>query len=183
LPGGPRSYRQGVPAFFPLTQPAAESIDLRVVRQAGGEFATYIDSDSDSPFIVAVRGALEAPLDVSQILNASIALANVVALLALSLARDESEVPELINGSLSRSAAVAFPELYPAGEPQTRAQARALVCRVFGGARPEELPVELDGHTLVAIAALGDAGIMMSDRVGLPRPVLAAAIGQAAEAM
>ncbi|MEI6624347.1 MAG: hypothetical protein WCP28_20845, partial [Actinomycetes bacterium] len=62
-------------------------------------------------------------------------------------------------------------------------QARALVCRVFGGVGPEQLPVELDGHTLVAIAALGDAGIMISDRVGLPRPVLAAAIGRAATEM
>ena len=177
------SYRRYVAAFVQLAQPARTSIDYEVVRAAGGEFAAYIDSDSDSPFIVAVRGVLEAPLDVSQILNATIALSNVVALLALSLARDESEVPELINGSMARSAGAAFPELYPVGEPEVRDQARALVCRVFGGVGPEQLPVELDGHTLVAIAALGDAGIMISDRVGLPRPVLAAAIGRAATEM
>lgn len=172
-----------MPQFVPLTQPARSSIDSEVVRHVGGEFASYIDSDSGAPFMAGLRDALEAPFDPTQVLNTAIALSNVVALLALSLAEEESQASPLVNGSIARSASLAFPELYPASKPQLQEQACALVCRVFGGVSAGALPDELDGQTLVAIAALGDAGILISDRLGMPRPVLAAAIGQAAAKM
>lgn len=169
--------------FSPLAIPAENSVDPVVVRYVGGEFASYIDSDSAAPFMTALRAALESPLHGSQVLNTAIALSNVVALLALSLAQDESDAVDLVGGSIRRSAEAAFPELVPRDDPQLVNSAQALVCRVFGTVTSDELPDALDGRTLAAIAALGDAAILLADQVGLPRPVLASAIGQAAATM
>jgi hypothetical protein len=169
--------------FTPLAVPAEQSVDPVVVRYAGGEFASYIDTDSAAPFMTGLRAALEAPLHSSQVLNTAIALSNVVALLALSLAQDESEAVDLVNGSIRRSATVAFPELVPESDQDLVNSAEALVCRVFGTVTRDELPDALDGRTLAAIAAFGDAAILLADQIGLPRPVLAAAIGQAAATM
>lgn len=169
--------------FVPLSQPASSSIDSETVRYAGGEFASYIDSDSAAPFMTGLRSALEAPLHKTQVLNAAVALSNVVALLALSLAEDESTASDLVRGSIARSATVAFPEIVPADDEAMTASVEAMVCRVFGTVTAEDLPDALDGRTLAGIAAFGDAGIMLADEVGMPRPVLAAAIGQAAAKM
>lgn len=169
--------------FTPLALPAPTSIDLTTVRHAGGEFASYIDSESAAPFMTALRGALEAPMHDTQVLNTAVALSNVVALLALSLAQDEAGASELVTGSIARSACAAFPELVPSGDDHLGASAEAFVCRVFGTVSSADLPDTLDGRTLAAIAAYGDAGMMIADQVGLPRPVLASAIGQAAAQM
>ena len=96
-------------ALLAHSDPAEDSVDPVVVRYVGGEFASYIDTDSAAPF--AGRIALlhwRRRSHNSQVLNTAIALSNVVALLALSLAQDESEV-DLVAGSIRRSAAVAFP--------------------------------------------------------------------------
>lgn len=169
--------------FTPLAVAAEESVDPIVIRYVGGEFASYIDSDSAAPFMTGLRAALEAPLHSSQVLNTSIALSNAVALLALSLAQDEDQAVELVHGSIRRSAMVAFPELVPEAEPELADGAEAFVCRVFGAVTRDQLPDELDGRMLAAIAAFGDAAILLADQVGLPRPVLASAIGQAAATM
>jgi hypothetical protein len=169
--------------FSPLAQPAEQSLDTEIVRYVGNEFATYIDSDSAAPFMTGLRGALEAPLHNTQVLNTAVALSNVVALLALSLSRDESTASDLVTGSMAQSAGKVFPELVPANDAGVSASAEALVCRVFGTVTLAELPDSLDGRTLAAIAAYGDAGIMLADEVGLPRPALATAIGQAASHM
>lgn len=169
--------------FSPLANPAESSVDPAVVRYVGGEFASYIDTDSAAPFMTGLRAALESPLHSSQVLNTAIALSNVVALLALSLAQNESEAVDLVGGSIRRSAEAAFPELVPASDHVLVDSAEAFVCRVFGTVTRDELPDELDGRTLAAIAALGDAAILLADQIGLPRPVLASAIGQAAATM
>ncbi len=169
--------------FTPLALAADESVDQVVVRYVGGEFASYIDSDSAAPFMTGLRAALEAPLHSSQVLNTAIALSNVVALVALSLAQDESEAADLVHGSIRRSAAVAFPELVPESDVELVDAAEAFVSRVFGVVTSDQLPDALDGRTLAAIAAFGDAAILLADQIGLPRPVLASAIGQAAATM
>lgn len=169
--------------FTPLAIPAESSVDPIVIRYVGGEFASYIDSDSAAPFMTGLRAALEAPLHSSQVLNTAVALSNVVALLALSLAQGEDEAAELVRGSIRRSASGAFPELVPESDTVLVDGAEAMICRVFGSVTRDELPDELDGRTLAAIAALGDAGILLADQVGLPRPALAGAIGQAAATM
>lgn len=169
--------------FSPLAIATEESVDPIVVRYVGGEFASYIDSDSAAPFMTGLRAALESPLHSSQVLNTAIALSNVVALVALSLAQDESEAVDLVHGSIRRSASVAFPELVPEDDPELVDAAEAFVCRVFGTVTRDQLPDAVDGRTLAAIAALGDAAILLADQIGLPRPVLATAIGQAAATM
>ncbi len=169
--------------FVPLAEETKSSIDDEVVRYVGGEFASYLDSESSAPFMTGLRGALEAPMHNTQILNTAIALSNVAALLALSIAQDEPKAAELVTGSMARSAAAAYPDLVPADDPAVIEAAQALICRVFGTVTADELPDALDGRTLAAIAAYGDAGVMIADEVGLPRPLLAAAIGQAAAQM
>ena len=84
--------------FTPLAVPAEQSVDPVVVRYAGGEFASYIDTDSAAPFMTGLRAALEAPLHSSQVLNTAIAFSNVVALLALfgglsDQAGDDAQTP------------------------------------------------------------------------------------------
>jgi hypothetical protein len=169
--------------FSPLALEAKDSIDPSVVRYAGGEFASYIDSDSAAPFMTGLHAALEAPLHSSQVLNAGVALSNVVALVALSLAQSEEEAVELVKGSIRRTVTTTFPELVPPDDNALTAAAEAMILRVFGNVTSEELPDAIDGRTLAAIAAYGDAAILLADQVGLPRPVLAAAIGQAAATM
>ncbi len=169
--------------FAPLSQPAESSIDVDVVRYAGAEFASYVDSDSSAPFMTGLRGALEAPLHRTQVLNTAVALSNVVALLALALTEQGGQASDLVTGSMARFASTTFPDLVPADDAAVGAAAEALVCRVFGTVTSADLPDALDGRTLAAIAAYGDAGIMLADEVGLPRPVLALAIGQAAREM
>lgn len=167
--------------FGVLTQPATDSIDLAVIREAGTEFASYLDTESAAPFMTGLRGALDAPIHETQVLNTALALSNVVALLTISLSEDETTASDLLTGSIARSANAAFPELLETPEPELAA--RSLVCRVFGTANAADLPNAVDGPVLVAIAAYGDAAIMLADDVGLPRPVLASAIGQAAAQM
>lgn len=170
-------------AFAVLAKPADASFDPSVVQEAGGEFAAFIDSESAAPFMTALRGALEAPMHDTQVLNTAIALSNVVGLLALALAEDEDKAVILVEGTIARSAGVAFPELVPSDDEELTGGAQAMVCRVFGAVDDGGLPDALDGRTLAAIAAYGDAGMMIADDVGLPRPVLAAAIGQAVAQM
>lgn len=169
--------------FAPFAAPASSSVDPLVVRYGGGEFASYIDADSAAPFMTGLRAALESPLHDTQVLNTAIALSNVVALVALSLAQSEPEASELVRGPIRRSAERAFPELAPADDPILVDGACAFICRVFGDVDKSELPDEVDGKTLAAIAALGDAAMLLADQVGLPRPVLSAAVGQAAAQM
>jgi hypothetical protein len=169
--------------FSPLAVEANDSIEPTVVRYAGGEFASYIDSDSAAPFMTGLHAALEAPLHSSQVLNTGVALSNVVALVALSLGQSEEEAADLVKGSVRRTVQSTFPELVPSDDAALSAAAEAMILRVFGTVTSEELPDAIDGRTLAAIAAYGDAAILLADQVGLPRPVLASAIGQAAATM
>lgn len=169
--------------FAPLAEPASDSVDPLVVRYAGGEFASYIDTESAAPFMTGLRAALEAPMHPSQVLNTALALSNAVALVALSLAEAESEASDLVRGPIARSASAAFPELVPAQDSELAGAAEAFICRVFGTVERDQLPDELDGRTLAAIAAYGDASILLADQVGLPRAVLGSAVSQAAASM
>ena len=129
--------------FTPLAVPAEQSVDPVVVRYAGGEFASYIDTDSAAPFMTGLRAALEAPLHSSQVLNTAIALSNVVALLALSLAQDESEAVDLVNGSIRRSATVAFPELVPESTKTSSTVLRHWCAECLGQSRATNCPMHL----------------------------------------
>lgn len=160
-----------------LGQPSVDTIDRELIQQAGGEFARYIDTDSSAPFMAALRGVLELPVHESQILNAGLSLSNVVALLGMALGEGEEGAAELVRGTIADTAFQAFPELI-AVNPEAKTHAEALICRVYG--QSEGLPESIDGATLAVIAAYGDTAVMMADEIGLPRPVLAAAISQAA---
>lgn len=167
-------------SFQVLAQPATDSIDRELIKQLGGEFAYYIDSDSSAPFMSALRGVLELPVHDSQILNVGLAMSNVVALLGMTLAEGEDGAGELVRGQIADTAFQAFPELL-AVNPLAKQTAEALICRVYG--QSEGMPEVVDGPSLAVISAYGDTAVMMTDELGLPRPVIAAAIGQAAREM
>lgn len=167
-------------AFQVLSTPTEATIDRELIQQLGGEFANYIDSDSSAPFMTALRGVLELPVHDTQILNVSLALSNVVALLGMTLAEGEEGAAELVRGKIADTAFQAFPELL-AVSPTAKQTAESLICRAYG--QSDGTPEVVDGPSLAVIAAYGDTAIMMSDELGLPRPVLAAAIGQAAREM
>jgi len=172
-----------VQKFTLVAQKSPTSVHVPTVQYLGGEFARYVDSDSAAPFMTGLRGALEAPLHDTQVLNTAVALSNVVALLAITLGQSEEEAEKLVTGAMARSASAAFPELVPLSDVALASSAQAMICRVFGTVTTDELPDALDGRTLAAIAAYGDAGIMLADEVGLPREVLAGALEQAAVSM
>ncbi len=172
-----------VSSFALVTQPSDESLDTQTVRDLGEEFAQLIDSDNSAPFMTGLRVVLEAPIHSTQVLNTAVALSNVVALLVLSLSQDEQQASELVDTTIVRSAHAAFTDLVPSLDDPAVVAAQALICRVYKTVSAEELPDKVDGRTLAAIAAFGDASTLIADDVGLPRTVLAAAIGQAARVM
>ena len=163
-----------------LAQPTPHTIDRELIQQLGGEFARYIDSDSSAPFMSALRGVLELPVHDTQILNVGLALSNVAALLGMTLAEGEEGAAELVRGKIADTAFQAFPELL-AVNPLAKQTAESLICRVYG--QSEGMPEVVDGPSLAVIAAYGDTAVMLTDEIGLPRPVLAAATGQAAREM
>lgn len=163
-----------------LAHPSTDTIDRELIQQLGGEFAYYIDSDSSAPFMSALRGVLELPVHESQILNVGLALSNVVALLGMTLAEGEAGAAALVRGQIADTAFQSFPELL-AVNPLAKQNAEALICRVFG--QSEGMPEVVDGPSLALISAYGDTAIMLIDELGLPRPIVAAAVGQAAREM
>lgn len=177
------------PRAFGAVVAPGERIDPDTIRQVGLEVASYLDDDAadgsaTTPVHRALQGILDAPMHPDQLLNCALAMSNVVALLVLTLGQDEAAATELVNGVVGRAAQDSIPQIFPAGaEDPAHVQARALICRVYGTASASDMPEHLDGSTLAALAAYGDAAVVLADRIGLPRSVLAPAVEQALEQM
>ncbi len=54
---------------------------------------------------------------------------------------------------------------------------------MYGTVDSSDFPDEVPGDQLVALAAYGDAAVVLADRVGLPRNVLGPAVSSAAAKM
>lgn len=175
---------QTPPAFEMVVAPG-ERIDAGTISEVGLEIARYLDDGEDSaPLHRALQDILDAPMHPDQLLNCALALSNVVALLVLTLGQDEAAATELVNGVVGRAAQDSIPQAFPNGaDDDAHTQARALICRVYGTVEAADMPAHLDGTSLAALAAYGDAAVVLADRIGLPRSVLAPAVEQAIEQM
>ncbi len=157
-----------------------DRLDPSVIATTAGSLALFIDSDSSCPVTIGLRTVLEAPLHPSQVLNTAIALANVAGLVALSLSRDEQTAPDLVEGSIARTAAELHPEITNGADGDLSRPVHALINRLFDTASADDVPDEIDGPLLAALASYADAGVLIADQVGIPREVLAVAVSQAA---
>lgn len=167
------------PRFQAATE-AGERIDPDTINEVGLEIAEYLDSDDAAPLHHALQDLLDAPMHPEQLLNCAVAMSNVVALLVLTLGQDEQSASDLVGGVVGRAAHDSVPDVFPAGaDDEAHRQVQALVRRVYGTAEAAEMPGQIDGRTLVALAAYGDAAVVLADRVGLPRSVLGPAVVEA----
>ncbi len=175
-------YGEGVGAFAVVAEPGLP-LDEPTIRAVGETFASYVDDTHAAPFHAALADLLAEPMDPSQLLNAVVALANVAALIGLTLGQDDATASDLVNGVIAKAANDSFPEVFTGPDDAKHGYARALICRVYGTADGQELPDEVSGELLVALAAYADAAMVLSDRVGLPREVVGPALGEAAAGM
>jgi hypothetical protein len=105
-------------------------------------------------------------VDPSQILNTAIGFANAVALVAISVTQDEQAATRVVRETLRLGNAVEDPV------------AEALILRMLEPLT--QVPDELTGQTLVAIAKYGDMGVRLTDQLNIARQSLAAAVSAAA---
>jgi hypothetical protein len=161
---------------FELITSAASRLDQGTIRALAEIIANYVDSEAVAPLHDALSDLLAEPMPADQLLNCALAFANVDALLALTLAGDESAAPGLVSGVIARAANDSQPEVFPDGvvDPSHEA-AQALINRVFPQSTAQ-VPEQLDGHVLVALASYGDAAVVLADRMGIPRSVLGPAL-------
>ena len=165
---------------FRAVTEAGERIDLDTINEVGLEIAEYLDSDDTAPLHHALQDLLDAPMHPEQLLNCTVAMSNVVALLVLTLGQDEASASDLVGGVVGKAAHDSGPDVFPGGpEDPAHQQVQALVRRVYGTAEATDMPGQIDGRTLVALAAYGDAAVVLADRVGLPRSVLGPAVVEA----
>lgn len=178
--GGGMTASDDRPQPFEVATEAGERIELDTIRDVGVAIADYLDSDEAAPLHHALRDLLDAPMHPEQLLNCAVAMSNVVALLVLTLGQDEQSASDLIGGVVGRAAHDSVPDVFPGGpdDPAHR-QVQALVRRVYGTAEATDMPGQIDGRTLAALAAYGDAAVVLADRVGLPRSVLGPAVQEA----
>lgn len=161
---------------FDLVADAGSRLDEDTIAAVAQVVAGYVDSDAVAPLHDALRDLLAEPMAAEQLLNCALAFANVDALLALTLAGDEADAPGLISGVIARAANDSRQEVFAGGvDDPLHPAAQALVNRVFpqGGT---DIPEHLDGQVLVALAAYGDAAVVLADRMGIPRSVLGPAL-------
>lgn len=157
-------------------------LDPATIREVAAAFAAYVDSERQAPMHDALADLVAEPMAPGQLLNCVVGVSNVVALLVLTHAQEESAAAELTRGLVARSAGASAPDVFAGpGAEQLHADAQAFICRAFGEA--DDLPSEVDGRLLVALAAYGDAAVVLADRVGIPRSVLGPALTDAAGAM
>jgi hypothetical protein len=146
-----------------------DRLDQAVFREVGSVVASYIARADAQPVAVALRDALDEPPHPTQILNLAVGLANVVALLALSVTQQEEAAADVVRGTLRFGNGGEDPD------------AEMLILRVLdpSGAAPQAIT----GETLVALANYADMAVRLTDRLGIPRETLASAVAAAAARM
>lgn len=154
-----------------------------VVREVGSVFGSYIETESPAPFHDALADLLGEPMDPTQLLNAVVGLSNVVGLLILTLGQDEESADELARSVIAKAASASVRGVFEGPEDPAHEPTQAWIRRVYGTVDPADFPDEVPGDLLVALAAYGDAALVLADRVGLPRNVLGPAVSSAAAKM
>jgi len=172
----------GMGVFAAVAEPG-ERLDPAVVGQVAQAAAGYVDSDRQAPLHDALADLLAEPMAADQLLNSVLGFADVVALLGITLGRDEAGADELVRGILGRSAGESTSGVFEGLSDPLHATAQALICRAYGTSGAEAVPRTLDGRVLVALAAYGDAAVVLADRLGIPRSVLGPALVAAAADM
>lgn len=151
--------------FEVVARATDERLDLGTYREVGSVVGSYLTQET-SPVTVALRDALEEPMDPSQTLNTAVGFGNAVALIALSVTQDEVAAAEVVRKTL---------RLGNGGED---ADAEVLILRIL---EPQDsAPAQITGSTLVAIAKYGDMAVRLTDQLGIPRQTLAQAVSAAA---
>lgn len=169
---------------FEVVSVPGPRLDPATVREAASVFASYVDTERQAPLHDAVADLVAEPMAPGQLLNCIVALSNVVGLLVLTLGQDEESATTLARGVIARSADASTEGVFPGGPADPlHEQAQAFICRVFGTTEADQMPTELSGALLVALAAYGDAAVVLADRLGIPRSVLGPALTSAAAQM
>lgn len=154
------------------------------IREVGSVFASYVDSDRQAPLHDALADLIAEPMSPDQLLNCVVALSNVDALVILTLGQDDETAAGMARGVIARSADASTSGVFPEGlADPLHLDAQAFICRVFGLVGDDDLPTAVDGRLLVALAAYGDASVVLADRLGIPRAVLGPALSNAAARM
>lgn len=143
-----------------------DRLDPAVFREVGSIVGSYVDQEVANPITVALRDALEEPLDPSQILNTAVGFANTVALLALAVTQDEEAAARVVRDTL---------RLGNGGEDP---DAETLILRILQPV--DRAPEQISGNTLTAIANYGDMAVRLTDQLDIPRETLSAAVSAAA---
>lgn len=144
----------------------ADRLEPAVYREVGSVVGSYITEPVDAPFTTALKDALAEPVDPSQILNTAIGFANAVALVAISVTQDELAATRVVRDTLRL------------GNGTEDTVAEALILRMLEPLA--QVPDELTGRTLIAIAKYGDMGVRLTDQLRIPRQTLASAVSAAA---
>jgi hypothetical protein len=169
---------------FEVVAAPGPRLDPETIREVGSVFGSYVDSDRQAPMHDGLADLIAEPMVPEQLLNSVVGLANVDALVILTLGQNDEAATGLARGVIARSADASSEGVFPEGlSDPLHAQAQAFICRVFGSLGEEELPTEVDGRLLVALAAYGDAAVVLADRLGIPRSVLGPALSDAAARM
>lgn len=168
---------------FEVVAESGERLDPAVIGQVAQAAAGYVDSDRQAPLHDALVDLLAAPMAADQLLNSALGFANVVSLLGITLGRDEQGADELVRGVIARTAGDSTSGVFEGPSDPLHAAAQALVCRAYGTISTPAVPETLEGRVLVALAAYGDASVVLADRLGIPRSVLGPALVAAAADM
>ncbi len=143
-----------------------DRLDPAVFREVGSIVGSYVDQEVANPITIALRDALEEPIDPSQILNTAVGFANTVALLALAVTQDEEAAARVVRDTL---------RLGNGGEDP---DAETLILRILQPV--DRAPEQISGNTLSAIANYGDMAVRLTDQLDIPRETLSAAVSAAA---
>jgi hypothetical protein len=143
-----------------------DRLDPAVFREVGSIVGSYVDQEVANPITIALRDALEEPIDPSQILNTAVGFANTVALLALAVTQDEEAAARVVRDTL---------RLGNGGEDP---DAETLILRILQPV--DRAPEQISGNTLTAIANYGDMAVRLTDQLDIPRETLSAAVSAAA---
>lgn len=170
-------------AFEVVAEPGPR-LSGETIREVGSVFGSYVDSDRQAPMHDAIADLIAEPMRADQLLNCVVGLANVTGLVILTLGQTEQAASDLTTGVVARSAHASTDGVFTEGpEDPLHRQAQAFIRRVFGTTADAEMPSEVDGRLLVALAAYGDAAVVLADRLGIPRATLGPALSEAAARM
>lgn len=145
---------------------AQDRLDLAVYREVGTVVGSYLGQPVTHPVTEALKDALAEPVDPSQLLNCAVGFANTVALLALSVTRNEADAARVVRETLRL------------GNDDRDADAEVLILRLLEPI--DRAPEQISGRTLVAIANYGDMAVRLTDELNIPRQTLATAVSAAA---